>query len=299
MTAILGCHGVGNYRPHQNDRAAADALAGIWGRALTKGMQTRLAVDVRVAYYAPHLRSDVAHGDDDPDDLDPAAQQMVRAWIDLLDPPPEIAAGRATAPLRRALEWVAQHFGLDNTLTRIFTTVFFREVATYFDPCNTFPRIRSRNVFLDEFTTYRPRVVIAHSLGSVVAYEALWARPDLHVDLLLTLGSPLGMPDVIFPRLDPTTAGTGWGQRPPGVGSWINISDTGDLIAIPSDLTQKFRGIDHNQSGTRIHMFDFHKVVNYLNHPMTTQAIRPHLDLRFGPQHRPRTTGPPLPPPSP
>ena len=37
-------------------------------------------------------------------------------------------------------------------------------------------------------------------------------------DLLLTLGSPLGMPDVVFPRLDPSTAPTGWGQRPQGYG---------------------------------------------------------------------------------
>ncbi len=49
----------------------------------------------------------------------------------------------------------------------------------------------------------RARAVLAHSLGSVAAYEALWAHPDLRVELLVTLGSPLGMPDVVFDRLDP------------------------------------------------------------------------------------------------
>ena len=95
-------------------------------------------------------------------------------------------------------------------------------------------------------------------------------------DLLLTLGSPLGMPDVVFPRLDPSTAPTGWGQRPPGVRTWINISDAGDLIAIPRHLAQRFRDIEHDL-GTTIHAFDFHKVVNYLRNPTTIEALRPHL----------------------
>ena len=35
---------------------------------------------------------------------------------------------------------------------------------------------------------------MAHFLGTVVAYEALHAHPDLHVHLLVTLGSPLALP---------------------------------------------------------------------------------------------------------
>ncbi len=35
---------------------------------------------------------------------------------------------------------------------------------------------------------------MAHVLGTVVAYEALHAHPDLHVYLLVTLASPLLCP---------------------------------------------------------------------------------------------------------
>ena len=35
---------------------------------------------------------------------------------------------------------------------------------------------------------------MAHFLGTVVAYEALHVHPDLHVYLLVTLGSPLALP---------------------------------------------------------------------------------------------------------
>ncbi len=34
---------------------------------------------------------------------------------------------------------------------------------------------------------------MAHFLGTVLAYEALHAHPDLHVYLLVTLGSPLAL----------------------------------------------------------------------------------------------------------
>ena len=35
---------------------------------------------------------------------------------------------------------------------------------------------------------------MAHFLGTVVAYEALHAHPDLHVYRLVTPGSPLALP---------------------------------------------------------------------------------------------------------
>jgi pimeloyl-ACP methyl ester carboxylesterase len=40
------------------------------------------------------------------------------------------------------------------------------------------------------------RVVVAHDLGSVVAYEALCDHPELNVETFITLGSPIGQPNV-------------------------------------------------------------------------------------------------------
>jgi hypothetical protein len=47
------------------------------------------------------------------------------------------------------------------------------------------------------------QVVVGHSLGSVVAYEALCAHPEWPVRGLVTLGSPLGIRNLIFDRLLP------------------------------------------------------------------------------------------------
>ena len=47
------------------------------------------------------------------------------------------------------------------------------------------------------------KVVIGHSLGSVVAFEFVRQHPDYPVDLLLTLGSPLGLRTVRALMPDP------------------------------------------------------------------------------------------------
>ncbi len=51
------------------------------------------------------------------------------------------------------------------------------------------------------------RVVVGHSLGSVVAYESLCAHPEWPVGALVTLGSPLGIRNLIFDRLVPGPTG--------------------------------------------------------------------------------------------
>jgi len=70
------------------------------------------------------------------------------------------------------------------------------------------------------------RVVVAHSLGSVVAYEALCAHPEWPVTDLVTLGSPLGVPHIVLHRLVPPV-GT-W----PHVTRWVNVTDSGDFVAL-------------------------------------------------------------------
>lgn len=113
--------------------------------------------------------------------------------------------------------------------------------------------------------------MIAHSLGSVVTYETLWGRRELEIDLLITLGSPLALPDVVFPKLHPAPE-HGKGRRPPGVRRWINIADPGDFIAIPRGLARFFDGIDTDLT-TPIGVFDTHKVTGYLCCTTTAAAL--------------------------
>lgn len=84
------------------------------------------------------------------------------------------------------------------------------------------------------------RVLVGHSLGSVVAYEALCAHPEWPVRVFVTLGSPLGVRRLIFDRLRPAPEQDGAGRWPGSVVSWANIADDGDVVALRKNLGELF-----------------------------------------------------------
>jgi pimeloyl-ACP methyl ester carboxylesterase len=83
------------------------------------------------------------------------------------------------------------------------------------------------------------RLMVGHSLGSVVAYEVLCAHSEWPVRTLVTLGSPLGIRNLIFDLLEPAPQ-TGIGAWPGSVQRWINIADGGDVVALVKDLRRGF-----------------------------------------------------------
>jgi hypothetical protein len=114
------------------------------------------------------------------------------------------------------------------------------------------------------------RIVIGHSLGSVVAYEAVCAKPE-QVSTLVTLGSPLGIPNVVFDKLTPPPGGTGLGRWPGGVKYWTNIAARGDIVAAQKELAPLFGNAVQDvliDSG-----WDAHSSTRYLNTAQAGQAI--------------------------
>jgi len=93
--------------------------------------------------------------------------------------------------------------------------------------------------------TAQTRVLVAHSLGSVVAYEALMSHPEWPATTLITLGSPLGLKNLIFDRLTPAPEPFPRPGRPPArwpgsVTSWTNIAAEDDVIAANKNLKPLF-----------------------------------------------------------
>jgi len=266
---VVGVHGIWNLQRAKTPAEAAGILSRRWSAALHRGLGPESAVEAAVAYYAHHLASDAAHGADDPAQLSEPEQELLLRWADALGAPAEVAQGRLTQPARAAADWIARRFGLDQRLVRLLVTTFCQEVHSYLtDPGR---RDAVRTTVAETISTRDARVVLAHSLGSVVTYETLWANPDLQIELLITLGSPLAMPDVVFHRLDPTPS-NGKGRRPPGVRRWINIADPGDLIAIPRGLAAFFDGIDTDLT-TPVGVFNAHKAAGYLSCTTTAAAL--------------------------
>ncbi|TDD40716.1 hypothetical protein E1286_34175 [Nonomuraea terrae] len=77
-----------------------------------------------------------------------------------------------------------------------------------------------------------PRVVIAHSLGSVIAYEWLRENEPENPPALITLGSPLGL-EPVRRRLLQRPGPLGW---PGQVRSWTNIAARHDAVAMVKKL---------------------------------------------------------------
>lgn len=78
-------------------------------------------------------------------------------------------------------------------------------------------------------------LLISHSMGSVIAYDALWELSHLEnlpgkIDLFLTIGSPLGM-NYVQRRLVGNKY-TGKKKYPTNIKKWVNISSIGDVTAL-------------------------------------------------------------------
>lgn len=76
----------------------------------------------------------------------------------------------------------------------------------------------------------RPVILVAHSLGSLVAYDYLSSRSDTGVvQRLISIGSPVGSPELR--RLLIGGDSTEMLARPASVSDWVNIRNEGDPFA--------------------------------------------------------------------
>ena len=81
------------------------------------------------------------------------------------------------------------------------------------------------------------RVVVGHSLGSVIAYRQLARHPEWSVPTFVTIGSPLGSP-MIHGLLDDVVDGRApW---PGSVERWVNVAAVGDRAAAVAELADLF-----------------------------------------------------------
>ena len=86
-------------------------------------------------------------------------------------------------------------------------------------------------------------LLIGHSMGSVIAYDALWELSHLEnlpgkIDLFLTIGSPLGM-NYVQRRLIGNKY-SGKKKYPTNIKHWVNISSVGDVTALDSIFLDDF-----------------------------------------------------------
>ena len=141
------------------------------------------------------------------------------------------------------------------------------QVVSYLDDRSMHSQILDRIVSRIDSDT---KIVIGHSLGSVIAYEAVCAKPE-NIGTLVTLGSPLGIRNVVFDKLDPKPGAMGIGQWPGKIDYWRNVAASGDPVAAQKNLSTCFG----NRVEDRIIYagWDAHSSTRYLNSREAGEAI--------------------------
>jgi hypothetical protein len=195
---------------------------------------------------------------------------------DAIVTPDEEVLSRTPSTARRALAALSRSRFLTGIAERAFIGDL-KQVRLYF--CNE----ETRTLIQEKIASAMAddtRVVIGHSLGSVVAYEVLFSHPRPRVGALITLGSPLGLRNLVFDRLRPPPVPVGGqceakGVWPP-VRLWGNVADDGDIVAAVEDLRPLF-GDGIRQ--LRVHNgANAHDMRPYLEDPLTGQLISAGLD---------------------
>ncbi|WP_176740994.1 hypothetical protein [Streptomyces agglomeratus] len=284
MARVVGVHGIGK------QLLGEDSLLKEWRPALTDGLRRAgsagvlAEADVAMAFYGdlfrpageflavgdpPYSAADVEEGFE---------RELLLAWWQAAaesDPavvPPDadtlVATPRSVQAALRALSGSRFFAGV-----ALRAMVFdLKQVHRYLTDQDL--RARARDRVLDAIGQ-DTRVVVAHSLGSVVAYEALCARPGHQVRALVTFGSPLGIPNLILHRLEPAPLGMGGPVRGVWPGGddlvWTNLADDGDVVALVKDLRPAFG--DHLRS-VRVHNGSHaHDATAYLTDAMFGKAL--------------------------
>ncbi|WP_175407294.1 hypothetical protein [Streptomyces sp. TRM64462] len=112
-----------------------------------------------------------------------------------------------------------------------------------------------------------PLVVVAHSLGSVIAYEVLAAR-NPKVDLFVTLGSPLGVTEVQDCLAAPPA-------MPSGTALWLNVSDARDVVALDHTLRPEYAPPGRiTDLLVRNAGENHHGITEYLSDPLVREPVR-------------------------
>lgn len=246
MTTVVLIHGIG-----QQFKGPQTLLAE-WYPAMCDGMrlagsQLAAAAETSVAFYGDIFRRSGGRGLDGPfldasDVTDLLDEEWLRVWwVEAARQesavPGPISTGRIRTPyqIQRALDALS-HSVFFAGLSEHLMISSIRQARRYLTEPQTRHAVRERVI---AHITSNTRVVVAHSLGSVVAYEALCANPEVAGISLVTLGSPLGIRNLVFDRLDPPPT-AGKGHWPPPIVRWTNISDIGDIVALTKKLSPMF-----------------------------------------------------------
>ncbi len=273
MARVVCIHGIAQ------ELKSSESLLAEWAPSLRGGVSNaggRLDPDdVDMAFYGILFRPPGSKGDAEipnykPGDVDdPLEIALVEEMYDALGESASGSGATKAGAAQRTVGHMLQAIGntpfFGNAAQRVVIW-FLKQIRHYV----TEPDIRQKaQQSLIDIIRTETRVVVAHSLGSVVAYETLCTHPEFPVRTLITLGSPLGTPSLLPHLMPPVRPGSS--NWPPGLERWVNIADTADIVALRKELRPLYGDLVLDQivhNGATMH-----HVLPYLTAPQTGRAI--------------------------
>ena len=162
------------------------------------------------------------------------------------------------------LEFIEKHIDrlfLNKNLTEKFPGAsakiiehYFAELNTYYthecislknEDCSAKTAIRGRLInLLEEYAGYEI-LLVAHSMGSIIAFDVLSdPSADVAINTFVTMGSPLGMPPIVVRNFEAQKALFPELKKPEApqciTSHWYNLSDRRDTIALDHTLRDDY-----------------------------------------------------------
>lgn len=272
---VIGIHGLGN-------KPSKDVLERWWKMSLKEGLNdvgaTWIKYDFEMVYWADILHEKPL----DPETTDKDSPLFLEdPYIpagNFLKNKPKMKRSKFLDFLEKHLDKLYLNQDLSLNLSRITDLIihkYFKDLETYFaaeaiDEENH--KISAKELICNRLVQALQNhksgkiLLIAHSMGSIIAYDVLCHYvPDIEIDTFITIGSPLGHPIVmrkIFMEQKKKFDVNMKARTPENIQRrWLNLSDLEDKVAIDYELADDFK-----ESSSRILPED--KVVynNYFNH---------------------------------
>jgi hypothetical protein len=267
---IIGIHGLSNKPP-------ADVLEQGWKSAIIEGLASNRNIEAGDINFQSVYWADVMypHPDPEPDLYKPAKPGALKrykdGWLDYLRAQSLDIGGDVLDSAKRLFGF---HEAADLVLKKKLP-----DLHRYYTHAEARNELRRRLKQAIEDNKDNRIMLVAHSMGTIVAYDTLRLlgneASSISIEHLVTIGSPLGMPHVKRKILEESQLV----RTPTIVQQWTNLADRRDPVAIDVHLRDDFEA---NASGVRVVddmvMNDWggihHKSYGYLRTPEFTDLVR-------------------------
>ena len=167
-------------------------------------------------------------------------------------------------------------FRLPNVVAR----AVIPDVCDYWEgkaPFGTGVKQRMEEALLPELRDERDVLVVAHSLGSMLAYDAMCRAEaaenvDGELTRLVTIGSPMGIP-YVQRRL------ANWRDHPTNIMAWDHVTAKDDYVSLDRTIEDDFHGMpavtDHKVFNLAVKFGKAHQhhATGYLIHPVVADLV--------------------------